>query len=258
MATILSRLIRSNSNKILQVFECRCLSSTLFPIRTYTITTYQSVQRRKKLCDVESTALLRSFKYFSDEKKKVEIGSKEIIKPSLFQRFKQMYKEYWYVLIPVHIVTSIGWFGGFYYMASSGVDIIGVLEALHVNEKIINSMRDSHMGYVAIAYACYKIATPARYTVTLGGTTITINYLKKWGYIKPVPSPGQLKEMYKERKTNFDKSMKEKKEDLLAKREVLKSKIDNRLEQGLHKIEELKDKTDRMKKKAEDILKEKK
>lgn len=38
-------------------------------------------------------------------------------KLSLFQKFKQMYKEYWYVLIPVHVVTSIGWFGGFYYLA---------------------------------------------------------------------------------------------------------------------------------------------
>lgn len=25
-----------------------------------------------------------------------------------------MYKDYYYVLIPVHIVTSIAWFGGFY------------------------------------------------------------------------------------------------------------------------------------------------
>lgn len=35
-------------------------------------------------------------------------------KLSLFARFKQMYKDYYYVLIPVHIVTSIAWFGGFY------------------------------------------------------------------------------------------------------------------------------------------------
>jgi len=35
-------------------------------------------------------------------------------KPTVFQQLKQMSKDYWYVLIPVHIVTSIGWFGGFY------------------------------------------------------------------------------------------------------------------------------------------------
>lgn len=36
----------------------------------------------------------------------------------LFARFKLMYKNYWYVLIPVHCVTSIAWLGGFYYMST--------------------------------------------------------------------------------------------------------------------------------------------
>lgn len=38
-------------------------------------------------------------------------------KMSLIQRFKEMYKKYWYVLVPVHLVTSAFWFGGFYYLA---------------------------------------------------------------------------------------------------------------------------------------------
>lgn len=37
-------------------------------------------------------------------------------KPSLLQRFKQMYKDYWYVLVPVHLVTSAFWFTSFYYL----------------------------------------------------------------------------------------------------------------------------------------------
>lgn len=36
-------------------------------------------------------------------------------KPGLIQRFKQMYRDYWYVLVPVHMATSAIWFGGFYY-----------------------------------------------------------------------------------------------------------------------------------------------
>lgn len=35
----------------------------------------------------------------------------------LFAKFKHMYKQYWYVLIPVHVITSVGWLGGFYYLA---------------------------------------------------------------------------------------------------------------------------------------------
>ena len=36
-------------------------------------------------------------------------------KVSIFQRFKQMYKDYWYVLIPVHVVTSAVWTCSFYF-----------------------------------------------------------------------------------------------------------------------------------------------
>lgn len=35
----------------------------------------------------------------------------------LFAKFKLMYKKYWYVLIPVHVVTSAGWLCGFYYLS---------------------------------------------------------------------------------------------------------------------------------------------
>ncbi|XP_056639412.1 uncharacterized protein C18orf19 homolog A [Diorhabda sublineata] len=141
---------------------------------------------------------------YSDDKK-----SDKPSKMSLFQKFKQMYKEYWYVLVPVHLITSTVWFGGFYYMAKSGIDIVHILETWHVSEKVLNPLRDSSMGYLAVAYACYKIATPARYTVTLGGTTISINYLKKWGYIKPVPSAERMKEIYQEKKETITKSVRE-------------------------------------------------
>jgi Protein of unknown function (DUF1279) len=33
----------------------------------------------------------------------------------LFARFKKMAKDYWYVLIPVHVATSCVWLGAFYY-----------------------------------------------------------------------------------------------------------------------------------------------
>lgn len=36
-------------------------------------------------------------------------------KLGLIQRFKEMYRDYWYVLVPVHVATSAVWFGSFYY-----------------------------------------------------------------------------------------------------------------------------------------------
>lgn len=67
------------------------------------------------------------------------------------------------------------------------------------------------MGYLAISYGLYKIATPVRYAVTIGGTTLSINYLRRWGYIKPIPSKERLKEMYAETR----EGMKEKKDNLM-------------------------------------------
>ena len=69
------------------------------------------------------------------------------------------------------ILTCIR-FGGFYIMLKSGVDIVGALEFVGTSEKLLGFLRNSEAGYYALSYACYKIATPVRYTVTVGGTTI--------------------------------------------------------------------------------------
>ncbi|KAH8265080.1 hypothetical protein KR038_011255 [Drosophila bunnanda] len=142
---------------------------------------------------------------------------------SLMSKFKHMYKKYWYVLIPVHVVTSLGWFGGFYYLSKSGVDVPALLQYLHLSENIIQKVQSSHMGHYAIAYLCYKVATPLRYALTLGKdylceisvlclpipnnsflsagcTTISIKHLVLHGYIKPMPTKDQLIKMYEDKK----------------------------------------------------------
>nr|CAI5860204.1 unnamed protein product [Callosobruchus analis] len=185
----------------------------------------------------------------SDDKQKNEVAAEETEKLTLFQKFKKMYRDYWYVLVPVHLVTSAFWFGGFYYAAKSGIDIVGLLEYWNVSETVLNSMRDSSMGYLTVAYALYKIATPIRYTVTVFGTTISINYLKKWGYIKPVPSKEKLKEMYEDKKEILRRT----KEDMMETK-------DNIIESIHEKKEEIKDKKEHLLKnveKTKDTLKKK-
>lgn len=93
----------------------------------------------------------------------------------------------------------------FFFAFFSGVDIPSVLESMHISETVINKLRDSSLGHAAIAYLCYKIATPLRYTVTLGGTTLSIKYLSQWGYIRPVPTRAQIKQMYDDQKAKFKK-----------------------------------------------------
>ncbi|KAK3919119.1 Protein FAM210A [Frankliniella fusca] len=120
-------------------------------------------------------------------------------KLSLYQRLKAMYRDYWYVIVPVHVSTSIVWFGCFYYAASSGIDIIAILESLHFSERVISIMSNSGAGYVAVAYALYKIFTPLRYTVTIGGTTFAIKFLKHRGLIKPRRPIKEAKEKMQEK-----------------------------------------------------------
>lgn len=56
----------------------------------------------------------------------------------------------------------------FYLYIYSGVDIPSLLQTLHISESIIEKLKGSTMGHLAVAYLCYKIATPARYAVTVG------------------------------------------------------------------------------------------
>lgn len=69
---------------------------------------------------VSSTVFCRKYATHSDtpqnsDEKKPTPEEKKI---GLIKRFKQMAKDYWYVLLPVHGITSILWFGGFYYAVS--------------------------------------------------------------------------------------------------------------------------------------------
>ncbi|GAB1610470.1 protein FAM210A-like [Argonauta hians] len=154
-------------------------------------------------------------------------GEKEPPKPkSIIQRFKQAYKEHGKVLIGVHLATSAVWFGSFYYLTLSGFDIIPVLEKLNVSESIISKFKSSSVGNIAISYLLYKIATPARYTVTLAGTNLAIRYLKKTGRMKPVPDEAKFKALYSDSKLYLNARRKQIKKNRIhrMKRRLLKLK----------------------------------
>lgn len=51
----------------------------------------------------------------------------------------------------------------------------------------------------------------------LGGTTVSIKYLAKWGYIKPMPSKDQLKKMYDDQKAKSKEKIKKVYDDQKAK-----------------------------------------
>jgi len=157
-------------------------------------------------------------------------------KVSIVKKFKQMFKDYWYVLVPVHCFTSVFWFGGFYFMCKSGVDVPAVLEWFGTSPEYLEKLQNSNYAYYAMAYACYKVATPARYTVTVGGTTVSIKYLSEWGYLK---SSSQIAS-----------NMKSKASNIKSKGDDLKDKLEDGYEKGKEKLEKGKERfQDKMKKK---------
>lgn len=105
-------------------------------------------------------------------------------KLSLFQKMKQLTKDYWHILIPVHLVTSMCWVTVFYMLIKNGVDVVGILEKMNLSERYLEMLRNSGAGNWALTYALYKLCTPARYAVTIGGTTMSIRYLSRLGYLK--------------------------------------------------------------------------
>ncbi|KYN06359.1 Angiotensin-converting enzyme [Cyphomyrmex costatus] len=127
--------------------------------------------------------------YYSDSKQSSDDNCQKPQteqKLTVFKKMKQMTKDYWHVLLPVHVITSIGWLTLFYTAVRNGVDIVQLLEYMNFSEKYIDLLRNSSAGNLAITYALYKIFTPLRYTVTVGGTTMAIRYLSKLGYVKPL------------------------------------------------------------------------
>ena len=61
-------------------------------------------------------------------------------KVGIVAKFKKIAKDYWSVLLPVHVATSIVWFIGFYILAKSGMDIIAVSEAFSVPASILDQL----------------------------------------------------------------------------------------------------------------------
>ena len=103
--------------------------------------------------------------FHKDESQKEE-------KVGIVKKFKQMSKDYWYVLIPVHVATSVVWYGGFYLMCKSGIDVGAIMQMFGASQEYIDKLSNSPSAHLALAYACYKIATPIRY------------FLKSWKFVE--------------------------------------------------------------------------
>lgn len=102
----------------------------------------------------------------------------------------------------------IFWF--FCFALNSGIDIISLLQWLGVSDKIVASLSVPGVGHAAIAYLLYKLATPVRYAVTIAGTRLAVNVLRRWGHLPPIPEKNKIRSLVKE----GQQKMKEKYDDI--------------------------------------------
>uniref|UniRef100_T1KWA4 DUF1279 domain-containing protein n=1 Tax=Tetranychus urticae TaxID=32264 RepID=T1KWA4_TETUR len=98
---------------------------------------------------------------------------------------------------PVVGITSALWLGTFYLIAANGYvkPFVSKLSDFGVPETIAKALESDKMGTLAIAIVIYKLATPARYAVSIAGTVKAIKILLRRGMIKPVPPKDKLKEI---------------------------------------------------------------
>lgn len=101
------------ATQILRCCRLGCGSTIFRHIEPAAYASYAYFHRvERRLVPLPSQICCGSTRFYSGKNEKVKQE-----KLSIFKRFKQMYRDYWYVLLPVHLVTSVGWFGGFYYIA---------------------------------------------------------------------------------------------------------------------------------------------
>lgn len=88
-----------------------------------------------------------------------------------------------------------------------------------------------------------QLATPARYTVTLGGTSLSVQYLRKHGYLStPPPVKGYLQDKMEVTRELLTEKMEETKERFSEKMEETKELLSERMEGTKGRISETKDK----------------
>ncbi|NXN30678.1 F210A protein, partial [Nycticryphes semicollaris] len=210
-----------------------CLDSKKSAFSSQPADTPQKIpQERNSLTSATDASKQRSVE--SDSSDPDPLQDKSI---SLVQRFKKTFKQYGKVMIPVHLLTSTVWFGSFYYAAMKGVNVVPFLELIGLPDSIVSILKNSQSGNALTAYALYKIATPARYTVTLGGTSITVKYLRKNGYMStPPPVKEYLQDRMEETKDKITGKMEETKDKITEKMEETKDKITGKIQETKDKV----------------------
>lgn len=163
---------------------------------------------------------------------------------STWGKLKQMVKDYWYIIIPVEVATSIFWYCSIFLSLQSGLEIVGLLESLGASEATLAKLPSAEAGYHALAFICYKVISPLRHGISLAISSVVVTRLEKTrpGYLR---TSGQLAQEGKERSKEGVDYVKARSEDAKERyeehREDLRERYEDAKERYGDKKEEMKD-----------------
>lgn len=117
---------------------------------------------------------------------KIEQMKAEEAPKTLFAKVKYYFKRYWYIAVPAHAASCTAWFIALYLVVKSGVDVISLLEWLHMPDAIVEKVKNTPetAGVVVVSLILYKIAMPFRYMTTLLLIQATFWTLRRLGKLK--------------------------------------------------------------------------
>jgi len=150
-----------------------------------------------------------------------------------------MIRDYWYIIIPVEIVTSVGWYAAIFLSLKSGVDIIEILTNMGVSQQTLDRLpaAGGDAGYHALTFICYKAISPLRHGISLGISAGVVAKLEdtRPGYLKTSSDIVQdaketgedIKEKYNERVAEGREKVEDMKTKAREKRDDMKEKYDD-------------------------------
>ncbi|CAH8547838.1 unnamed protein product [Schistosoma turkestanicum] len=121
-------------------------------------------------------------------------------KSSLIKRFKDAYAIHGKVVLVTHGVSSCVWFAIFYSLASTGINLLDILNSLNAPEWITKPFRfgGGTVNTLATALVFYKLAAPLRYGFTIIFTRYLVRYLRSKGKAPEVQESDRLRNLAKE------------------------------------------------------------
>jgi len=76
------------------------------------------------------------------------------------------------------------------FVCASGVDILPLLRWMGAPDTMVAPFLVPGVGKAAVIYLMYKLASPARYAVTIAGTQLAVRSLRRRGYFRVPDSTG--------------------------------------------------------------------